>query len=368
MKRKPAKTDPSEAIESLKELESLRLRDRVSALRAQLATTRREEITRQNVQEWIRGVVSDPVEPPRWLTPKRPRKGILGVPTLFCSDWHWAESINPAEVAGMNEYNLEVAHERIARLVRSTIYLLKDCLAGAEYDGLVIAFGGDMLAGDIHAELERTNDAPMGAALYDLVQVLYGMISHLADAFGRLYIVGVTGNHGRMAHHKKTPKKQRATTSFDWIAYQWLASLLSADKRVQWSFPEGTDAHYTIYDHRYELTHGDTGQKGGDGIIGPLGPATRGRVRRAARDVGLGRPFDTQLIGHWHRYTPGHDLIINGSLCGYNEYAFQAGYPYERAVQALWITHPEQGITFSIPVYCDEPKARSNAPWVSWVK
>jgi hypothetical protein len=32
----------------------------------------------------------------------------------------------------------------------------------------------------------------------------------------------------------------------------------------------------------------------------------------------------------------------------------------------MWITHPEHGITFSIPVYVDKQKKEVVKEWISW--
>ena len=65
----------------------------------------------------------------------------------------------------------------------------------------------------------------------------------------------------------------------------------------------------------------------------------------------IGQDYDTLVLGHWHRYISTRQIIVNGSLCGYNEYAFLGNFPYEPPIQALWITHPDRGITFQMPVY-----------------
>jgi hypothetical protein len=61
-------------------------------------------------------------------------------------------------------------------------------------------------------------------------------------------------------------------------------------------------------------------------------------------------------------------MIANGSVVGYNEYAYSNNMPFEPPKQALWMTHPQHGITISMPVLL-EPTAAADgpeAPWVSW--
>jgi hypothetical protein len=75
--------------------------------------------------------------------------------------------------------------------------------------------------------------------------------------------------------------------------------------------------------------------------------------------------YDTMLIGHWHQYTHLGRLIVNGSLKGYDEYAYNSGFPFETPQQALWLTHPKYGITYRMPVYVDRVREATKTAWVS---
>ena len=88
--------------------------------------------------------------------------------------------------------------------------------------------------------------------------------------------------------------------------------------------------------------------------------------RIITRDTGMAVPWDTLICGHWHQLMQLPDLIVNGSLKGYDEYAFQNNFEWEAPAQALWITHPEHGITFQMPVYLGEGKRETSGEWVSW--
>ena len=101
---------------------------------------------------------------------------------------------------------------------------------------------------------------------------------------------------------------------------------------------------------RYRLTHGDT-FKGGDGIIGPIGPVTRGTLKRGRMASSIGKPFDCMLIGHFHTLTWGSNCIINGSLPGFSEFAMSLSVTAEPPAQALWLTTEKHGRTIQMPVY-----------------
>jgi hypothetical protein len=71
-------------------------------------------------------------------------------------------------------------------------------------------------------------------------------------------------------------------------------------------------------------------------------------------------------MGHWHQCLHLGRVIVNGSLVGYNEYAYQGNFPFEAPKQALWLTHPEHGITFSMPIRVEDEKEVKGSSWVAW--
>jgi hypothetical protein len=228
-----------------------------------------------------------------------------------------------------------------------------------------------MITGGIHEDLRETNDGPVTLAVVEVEEMLIGFITMLADNFGKVFVPCVPGNHGRT-----TPKpraKNRVFDSWEWVIYQRLQRHFANDPRVTIHVPNEVDAHFAIYGHRFMLTHGDTlGVKGGDGIIGALGPIARGAIKVGRSEAQCGRDFDTLIIGHYHTYIPRGDavpVLANGSLIGYNEYArlvLRAG--PTRPTQALAFIHPKRGITAQWPIYLDAEERRKSGStaWCSW--
>lgn len=338
----------------------------VRSLRAQLAAMQRDQLSADFVKRKIVGLSRAVVDVPDWVLRPPSRAGELGVPTLFASDWHWAEVVDPRQINGCNDYNLDIAHRRARKLIERTTHLLRNCFTGAKYPGIVFALGGDMVSGDIHEELQATNELEIMPTVVDLIGVLQWCIQQLADEFGRVFVPCVSGNHGR--NTKKIRAKGRNHTSFDWLTYVMLARLFEADPRVTFLIPDGPDAAWRVYGTRYLMTHGDQ-FRGGDGMIGALGPIIRGDHKKRSRASQIDMGYDVLMIGHFHQLIQQQRLIVNGSLKGYDEYAFANNFGFERARQALWITHPEHGITFSMPVNVDDGAANlgaAGADWVSW--
>ena len=308
-------------------------------------------------------------EPPRWLQ-QRHKSDTPGVPMTIWSDWHYGETVFKAQTGGVNEFNTKIAAARIEKLVDTTITLANDYMVNPSYPGTVVCLGGDMIGGAIHQELATTNDKETLRCVLEVEELIIAGLLRMADAFGRVFVPCVVGNHGRTT--QKPQMKNRAETNHEWLMYRHLAQYFKDDKRFLFQVPAETDAHFKVFGHRFLLTHGDAlGVKGGDGIIGALGPIARGTFKVGRSEAQIGRDFDTLIMGHYHTYIPRSEavhVIVNGALKGYDEYA-RVGLrvPYSRPSQALWFIHPKHGVTCQWPVYL-EPEATSSqsSEWVSF--
>lgn len=308
-------------------------------------------VKRLNVLESIDNIE---VHAPKWLS-RKPAKSAThrAIPTLMLSDCHWDEVVNPDEVEGVNCYNRKIAIARLQRVVEGTIEMTRTYFSGLQYEGFNLLLGGDMLSGNIHEELQQTNEDTVIGSVDFWVDHVVGVVRELADEFGRVHVAGVVGNHGR--NTKKPRAKQRVRDSFDWMLYRIAARELASDDRVTFQIPESADCTFKVYDTSYRLSHGDQ-FRGGSGIAGMLSPLMLGRHRKVMRQMSLRQPFEWLVMGHWHDYWIGKGLIVNGSIKGYDEYAYLCNFDYQRPQQALFITTPENGLTIPVGIYADDRK------------
>ena len=168
----------------------------------------------------------------------------------------------------------------------------------------------------------------------------------------------------------KMQSKERNYTSFDWLLYQMLEKHYEKEKKIQFLISGGVDQLFKVYKHRFLLTHGDTLGKGGDGIIGSIGPIIRGDQKTRSRNGQIGQNYETLIIGHYHQLMwIGNRVIANGSLIGYNEFAGNTlRAPYEVPRQALFCVHPEHGITYQMPILVEPEQVDKTQKWVSWIE
>jgi len=293
------------------------------------------------------------LQPPKWMSPAKPKTSAATLMVML-SDTHFDEVVIPEEVEGLNAYNRDIATQRLHRWGTNVVKVSRHYLSGVTYDGCVLILGGDIFSGDIHEELAQTNeDTMLGSLLYWSEQIA-AAIDLLADEFGKVHVPSIVGNHGRMS--RKPRAKLRVKTNFDWLLSKMVERHFSKDKRVTFDIPEGTDALIKVYDTNHLVTHGD--QVSGGGGIGGIYPGImRLRARKAQRYLTTGQNFSTLWMGHWHQYLPSSHLIINGSLKGYDEYAFINNFSFEPPQQALAVVTPSHGITFHAPVFSQDRKA-----------
>ena len=364
----PAEAEVAPEHSPATDRELQRLRDRNKRLEAQLAEIRRDSVEAEDVRKVIFGLSATTPEPPDWLVTTGAAGGVTGVPSLIASDWHLGEVVNPAEVNGVNAYDLTIAEARIRRLVERSSDLCLHHMVNPRYPGIVVNLLGDIVSGEIHDELAQTNELELFPIVLWARDRIVWMLRQLADRFGQVFVVCAPGNHGRTT--RKPQAKRYAAKNADWLLYCLIEKVFAdvGDGRVRFSIPETGEVLYRIYGHRYMALHGDDlGVKGGDGIIGAIGPIMRGEIKMRNSSAQIDRDYDTLLIGHYHQTLWLPRAIVNNTLKGYDEYSRRMlRAPASPPSQALWFTHPVRGITARWDVGLDDRPIRAGADWVSW--
>lgn len=288
---------------------------------------------------------------PSWARPKKRVRAKAATPVLMISDLHLDEVVDEAEMDGLNRYNREEAQRRWERVMNVTPELLRDYTSGVVYDGLLVPLLGDIITGNIHEELTKTNESTVPATIVHWVPRIAAGLKHLADELDLpIWVPCVDGNHDRTG--RRIQYKNRAEESWAWIIYHWLADALRDDDRIQFTISKSPEQRIEVYSTAFLLAHGDA-PRGGDGIGGIYPPIMRWVHKKQSSFAAERRRFDYALIGHWHQLVYGQNVIINGSMKGYDEYARGNAFGFERPRQALFLVTPGRGITTRTEVFCD---------------
>lgn len=296
-------------------------------------------------------------EVPSWLVRSHKASDHHGIANLLLSDLHFDEVTPPAAVGGANAYNRKIALQRLQRTCDKFLNVARNHITGISYDGACVWLNGDVFSGVIHEELKRTNEAPIMASFDYWLDPMIAALRMIVDDMGSLHVVGRVGNHGR--ENREKVYKGAVEDNWDWLFYRILHRELSGDKRVTWDLPLSVDGIVQQYGTRYLATHGNQ-FRGGSGISGILTPLSLGHYRKTRRQLSVGDPYDVMIVGHFHQYMTIPGVIVNGSLKGLDEFAFEHNFGFEEPQQAFWITTPEHGPSFHVPI---RPMDRKREGW-----
>lgn len=327
-------------------------------LKDQLGRVEKQRQETQKLLDLVSRIEDVTPAPPTWLVDPPSGKN-HATATFLITDTHFDEVVEPKEIMGLNAYNRVIAEQRLERAFKRGTTLARDYLGSRyTYDGAVVLLGGDIVSGDIHDELIRTNEAPTTETVEYFIDPMLAGLKLLREEFGQLHCVGVVGNHDRL--QKKKPAKLRSKDSWTWLFYKILAREFRRHSTVTFDVPESPEVNVPIYDTRFQLHHGDD-FRGGSGISGALAPLMLGDHRKRRRNFNAARAtgdrsmeFDYQIMGHWHQRIILPGLIVGGTLKGYDEYSRSKNYDYSPPSQELMVVTPERGITFNAPIWVED--------------
>jgi hypothetical protein len=271
----------------------------------------------QHLAEKLAGVREVPILPQSWPDRADSTSG-RSIIIAHTSDLHVGECIDADEIQGLNGFSTAICRDRMRRYFDAVCAIGPRWLHDSPCDGVLLTMGGDLISGDIHEELSRTNDLTSHDQVSAVVEIYLAGIEKMLATFGAVHVVAVPGNHGRTT--VKPTAKLAAKLSYDILAASMLKARI-ADPRVTWQIADGIDVRTPVYGRTILTTHGDRmGTGGGQGFAGPELPILRGahKVRAQAFSAGLG--CDLILSGHYHTSTNLRGVLANGSVPGYSEY------------------------------------------------
>jgi len=153
------------------------------------------------------------------------------------------------------------------------------------------------------------------------------------------------GNHGRT--HPKRLIQTAADNSFEWMMYHSIKDHFEAkgEKRVTVKIPESALVYCHMYDWTVRFHHGDfIGYQGG---IGGLSIPMRKKVYSWDKS----KHADLTVIGHFHQLKNFNDMVVNGSLIGWNPFAVSIAADYEHPRQGFFLMDWSRGMTGWSPIY-----------------
>lgn len=317
------------------------------------AETRRAEKAEHLLRE-VAGVMQRDLEVPEWTVPVSGARG-RAAGLIHISDLHTGEVVRREEIGGLNEYNPDVFRRRLRRMFAAAIEILPRWASDCSLEGVVVALNGDLISGDIHDEIRRTNALTSHEQVALAADELAAGISMVADKFGAVLVTVTPGNHGRTT--EKTHAKRMAALSYDTMIGSILTRQFAGDDRIVVNISSGPDILFPIFGWSILQTHGDSmGTGGGQGFAGPELPIVRGGKKIKLSGFAAGERYDVILSAHYHTSSNPGTVLANGSIVGYNEYAQRIRAVPEPPMQWLALVHEKWGLRERVPVVLEDPK------------
>lgn len=272
-----------------------------------------------------------------------------GTPIIVASDWHAEETVTPAQVGGLNEFNLEIADARIAQFWRASLKLVQKHLnPGIRIHEVVIALLGDFITGQIHGAENAESNAllPIDAIIWVQNRIIAGIDFWLNHSSYTLVIPCKVGNHTRTT--LRTRFGSEAGHSLESLMYVHLAGYYRNEPRIKFVIDDGYHTYLNIYDQTVRLHHGHAIKYQG-GIGGLFIPAYK-----AVGSWSKARWANLDIFGHFHQSKDGGSFICNGSLIGYNSFALSIKADYEKPKQTLTLIDKKRGRTTVWPILLEK--------------
>lgn len=334
----------ADAIAAGPTVKERRLEQENIALRKQIRDALDREIKAEDFRASVFGL-SEPLEPVAFRhsgNPSRSRETVI----LVLSDLQWGEKISLASMDGLNSYDHEIARKRLERIFNTFVELLTTHWAGEPPERIIIVFGGDMISGEIHQELAKSNTLLSIPALKDCASSLIAGIEYVHEQLAGvpIDIISVPGNHGR--NTLKPESKLYAEHSYDTLTADLVEMHFRGSDWLRMWKPVSGDALIWIYGYRFLITHGDRiGSRGGHGFVGTAATVARGFKKLVMDYAGRGIVLDFIICGHFHTALELEEGICNGSLPGPSEYSRDGRYRPKPCSQTFLAVHPKYGVT-----------------------
>jgi hypothetical protein len=282
----------------------------------------------------------------RPITPERLSKSQTksGCTAVICAtDWHLEKNIEPSTVSGINEFNLDIAQERIDRFWRKSLYLIELWSHIAKVDNVVLWLGGDLINNYLHEEDVEGNFLGPTEAVLCMEEHLATGIELLSDKAPLSQIICNYGNHARTTHRNRPATGWK--TSWEYLAYRHLAARYSD---FDWQITKGYMNYQPIQGQVCRFHHGESVRYNG-GVGGLTIP-----MNKAVAQWDKGRHADLTFNGHFHQYLPhGFNWVSCGCLCGYDAFAQSIKAEPQPPTQTVAFVDKHRGLVGVLPIFVE---------------
>lgn len=248
---------------------------------------------------------------------------------ILLSDLHCGEVVQPEAVNGLNEFNFDVLQKRMDAMGRSMVSF--GSTRDYPIEELHVWLLGDNLSGNIHDELQHTNEFPVTEQCWRVADMIANWIEQLVPHYPKITVSGVSGNHPRT---QKEHASKRVYDNFDWLGFKIIETRLGNYDSIECHFPQSGFEVVEIAGLKILLWHGDGVRTSMPGV--PWGGMMRrwNELRKQYGQQGIN--LDGLAVGHYHQANVVQgQIFMNGSVIGLNEYGLKNFGSGEKPTQLL---------------------------------
>lgn len=341
---------PTNLDEEVSETEILK--ERVKELEAAHRKERKSAVMDERITQAVVDA-TERVKPQYKPAPYRKSKKEEHEFVLLWSDTHAGEIVSAEETNNINTYDWDIMLKRMDNIKESILSYQEN--RPYKIKKLNILGLGDMLSGNIHAELEATNEMPLAEATVQFGVDNAHFVDSLHEYFPEIHFAGIVGNHPRA--HKK-PWFKQGYDNADWTAYNISRLILKHRKNITFDIPKASQ-NLTMVANRFRILsfHGDNVRSTMPGV--PWGGIMRRVNALQAAYTSQRKSVDMFVCGHFHSaalvQSDAGQIAVNGSVKGVDEFSLKS-FGGGRPPQQLLLTfHPRYGLTDVSMLDLDRP-------------
>lgn len=261
---------------------------------------------------------------------------------LLCSDWHIEEKVTPDTVNWLNEYNDEIAEQRVWRLFKNTVDVLRWFELETEINKMIVALLWDFITWYIHEELMESNTlSPTEAIIKVRNMIKWGLDFLLKETKYELIVPCNYWNHWRTWKEKKISTWHQ--NNYEWMMYKILENDFKDEPRVTFQIANWYFNYVSLYWKTLRFHHWDA-IKWWWWIWWITVP-----INNSIKRFNQARPADLDLFWHFHQMLAWKNFIVNWSLIWTTPYSLR--YWHEEPSQTLFLINSKYWRTITTPIF-----------------
>ena len=330
------------------------LRDEVGTRRAKLESAHfkkrvsdlvNKQLSHENIVDVIK--MSAQALPPNKIRLRETQKTTSESPIVAVApltDLHIGEFVDTQQMGGLNAYDFEIFTNRLFGWTNQISNLCSLRRSFVSVPILKVPMLGDMVSGEIHEELVRTNLDNVIMTMARGAYMVSQSLMTLASQFEEVHVDSVVGNHQRL---RKEIYYKDKYVGWDYLFYQWVAAFCKNQSNIKFTIPK---TFYQLID----VAGFDVLIHHGDAMRGSSMQQKVHSLRQALQPQG--KAFQYMFMGHYH-HVEEHDIgtgtaLMCGCMKGTDEYAMLQGLA-SRATHVLTFFHPKYGLISRDTIYLE---------------